>query len=258
MYVAELIYPGTWLNCADKKWAEDVGRMIMFLESSLTEAAVSLNLFESEQAQVFGSHREEEADQDNERHRAPFAEYEKSLGTESFYRGFREVYQMVEIDLKRENWAAGQLPKDYKHSLIFIYAKSFLHALDSIGKFLTVFSKDIPTVPAVSDAKKRFDENFKTLKGVRDSVQHIEDRGRGLDKRSQPLAQKPVDNGMIRSARGALILNNLSNNRYGCTMEDGYFGEVEVSNESLVFARDCIQVVIDAFQWHGTAQHYPS
>jgi hypothetical protein len=73
-----------------------------------------------------------------------------------------------------------------------------------------------------------------------------------------PSALKPVMNTMVHApGGGVLILNTLNGNRYGSTMEDGSFGEVEVSAQSLDLARSAIQTCIDAFTWRPPPHHVP-
>lgn len=87
----------------------------------------------------------------------------------------------------------------------------------------------------------------------------MEDRSRGLGRnQKQPLKLKPIKNNMIYSEGGALVLNSLNGNNYGNTMADGHYGEVEVSIESLIFIRDCIQEIINSLKWKGPKGHYPS
>jgi hypothetical protein len=82
---------------------------------------------------------------------------------------------------------------------------------------------------AVAACEKEYVARFPHLKGVRDSVQHMEASGRGLDKNEKPLKLKPIDNSMIHAPQGGVLaLNSLNNNVFGTTMNDGSCGEVEV------------------------------
>lgn len=96
------------------------------------------------------------------------------------------------------------------------------------------------------------------LRGVRNSVSHFEDRSRGLGRDKQPLNLKPVVNRMVNApGGGVLMLENLLNNRFGSTMEDGHYGEVEVSIETLKISAECVQRVLNAFAWKGPRRHAP-
>lgn len=97
-----------------------------------------------------------------------------------------------------------------------------------------------------------------TLTGVRDTSHHLEDRVRARDRRGKDLVLKPVTNTLINAPQGGvLLLGNLNGNRYGSTMEDGAYGEVEVSARSLASAQSAIQKSIDAFSWKPPKHHIP-
>ncbi|MXF14398.1 hypothetical protein FQ010_27010, partial [Escherichia coli] len=78
-------------------------------------------------------------------------------------------------------------------------------------------------------------KDFPDLRGVRNSTQHREDRARGLGvgREPKPLNLQPISNTFINAPQGALILNNLNGTKFGSTMSDGHYGEVDISPESL-------------------------
>jgi hypothetical protein len=110
----------------------------------------------------------------------------------------------------------------------------------------------------VSSARDNFYAHFQTLTYVRDSSHHLEDRIRGRRRGDIKIDLKPINiPGFMKSYAGVLALDNLNNNRYGSTMANGNYGEVEVSIDSLNKARDCIQETIDAFEWEGFKAYHP-
>jgi hypothetical protein len=112
---------------------------------------------------------------------------------------------------------------------------------------------------AVAACEKEYVARFPHLKGVRDSVKHMEASGRGLDKNEKPLKLKPIDNSMIHAPQGGVLaLNSLNNNVFGTTMNDGSCGEVEVSRRSSMKAQAYVQRMIECFKWRGPMRHYPS
>jgi hypothetical protein len=106
----------------------------------------------------------------------------------------------------------------------------------------------------------RFSIAFPHLRGVRNSSQHMEDRSRGLGagRNPKPLELKPIDNGLIKSEGGALVLNSLNGTKYGNTMADGHYGEVDVSPASMEALNAIFQDILNAFTWKGSKCHLPS
>jgi hypothetical protein len=50
----------------------------------------------------------------------------------------------------------------------------------------------------------------------------------------------------------------LNENRIGLTLENGEYGEVEVSAANLEVARRAVQATIDGCEWSGFPSHEPS
>jgi len=102
---------------------------------------------------------------------------------------------------------------------------------------------------------------FPDLRRVRNTAQHLEDRSRGLGagKNPKPMTLQPVENRLISAPEGGvLVLNSLTDNRFGCTMSDGHYGEVEISPQSLQVLCGLLHEVLQCFQWKGPVQHAPS
>lgn len=254
MYILEIEHPGTWLEFNPKEIAWEIQGVLSQIESVFTEAVIALNLFELERTKDYFEMSKEY----NEALSKKREEILKSKDTNSSAYNFNiTAYDEVDIEARREIWKTGIPPQEFTHSLIFIYAKSFLFSLDNIYKLVDVLSryKNIPI--EVSEARDKLKSNFPNLIGVRNSTHHIEDRIRGLERNEKKIKLKPIDNTLIKSAGGALVLNSLNNNRYGCTMADGHYGEVEVSSNTLSFVRDAIQKILTSFSWTGQSSIYP-
>lgn len=264
MYIFELTYPGTWLEHQDEETAWAIKGVLESLEAQLTEAAVALNLFEQARVRPPKPPFDEEAwRKDGERRRELEEGYlQKAQSSQPQWPTWEEreeARQFADVALKREKWGTGAWPREYEHNLSFIYAKAFLHSMDGISKLLGVLSKEPSITADVVKYHQRFKNDFPNLKGVRDSEQHREDRGRGLDRKGKPLNLKPINNNMISAPGGGILASgNLNGNRYGNTMEDGSYVEVEVSPASLRQAQECIQGIIDELAWRGPKRHYPS
>ncbi|OLC67846.1 MAG: hypothetical protein AUH69_02675 [Actinobacteria bacterium 13_1_40CM_4_65_12] len=100
----------------------------------------------------------------------------------------------VEVSMKRQRWAAGEIPEAHLRRAIFLYAQAFLFGLDGIGKTLTALGSAAWVPGAVTTAREDFYRSLPTLAGVRDTSHHLEDRARRRDRRGKQIAVKPVMN----------------------------------------------------------------
>lgn len=263
MFPFELTYPGYWLECPGVPQSDvrDAQMVFHVLESHLADAALALRLFEREKADVWLPAARPEPQDAYRRRREMELELERGLASnvspQERWSALERIRFEVEVALKRERWAAGEIPEAHRRRAIFLYAQAFLFALDGIGKTLSALASAAWVPVAVKTARGDFYRGLPDLTGVRDTSHHLEDRARGRDRRGKRLALKPVMSGGINAPGGALILGNLTNNRYGSTKEDGSFGEVEVSAQSLELARSAIQTCIDALKWRAPMHHVP-
>lgn len=138
-----------------------------------------------------------------------------------------------------------------------------MYALDSFEKFLRVLKNQPNVPPEISGLHDEIRTAFPDLRDVRNTSQHMEDRSRGIGARrkGQPpqlLELQPIDNELVKSENGALILNCLNGTKYGNTMADGHYGEVDVSPASMEALRSIFQRLLEAFAWKGPKAHLPS
>ncbi|MGV3470013.1 hypothetical protein [Limnobacter sp.] len=261
MFVFEIVTPGTWLDYDDKDWSWKIQNQLQSLESQFFEANTALNLFTNAQSTRPSFADRENWESDSQRRSEIRRAIEQEQGGFQSRDGWDEIHFETEVRFKREKWSNGGVPREFEHNLPFIYARTFLYALDAFDKFLGVLAKD-PNVPAeVATYHEKVAEVFPHLRGVRNTAQHLEDRARGLGagRNPQPLDLKPIDNGLISApGGGALVLNCLNGSRYGSTMSDGHYGEVDVSPESMQHLQKILEGVFSSFKWCGSKQHSPS
>lgn len=261
MYIFDIIWPGTWLDYEDQQWAFMVRNQLSTLQSQYFEANLALNLFLQAQSSQ-SSQLSQDQWEKNSAHRARIRkEVESHISGTCSPERQEEISLETEIRFKREKWSSGSLPKEFKHNLPFVYAKTFLYALDTFGKLLGTLAEDTNAPPQLTDIQQRFSKAFSHLRGVRNTAQHMEDRSRGLGagKNPKPLELKPLMNDAINAPNGGvLILNGLIGSRYGNTMSDGHYGEVDVSPESMKILQGILNEVLNSFKWHGPKHHYPS
>ena len=118
-----------------------------------------------------------------------------------------------------------------------IYAKAFVFALDGIGKLIIGLCNSLHPPAEIRTLRDEYKNHFGHLKHIRDSAIHIEDRGRGKTRNDEPL------NASI------IILGSCIDNRYSFTGENGKQYEIEISNRTLLEAKDIIQKIISSYTW---------
>lgn len=255
--VAELFFPGIRIQSTDRDWANKMERLLSALESELATSAVALHYFSQEYKILWDF-----ADQQEETDKTSAEQgYQELLNKLSQAKGAADTLRIItvsEIEEKQKRWDTGQLPKEYQRCLVSLYAKGFLLSMHTIGKLLETIAQnghaDRPaTVQAQVDC---FRAKLPHVVGVRDSEMHKDERLQGM-ARNRPINIQPIDNGVIRGGK-MLVADTLNGTTFSATMADGHLGEVDVSEESLEIARECIQNVISAFKWEGHPRHCPA
>lgn len=250
-YIAELKYPGSFIAHQDENWAWSISKLIRAMDASLLDAVISLCLYEQAEkinAEIINtelsvSKRIEKGNQ--------IENISQSLKKEQLVDNF-DFYQnqllseQARIHFMKSEMEKGKFPEKYQRRLVFIHARSFLYSLDRIDKIFEALKKENGVPDKAIKAEEEFKNAFPNLRGVRNSSAHIDYRIRGLAR-----SKEIFPNG------GSIWLENLSNNKFGSVMEHGNHGEVEVSFNSIISARDCIQMTIDSFQWKGSPQISP-
>lgn len=261
MVIAELIWPGTWLDYSSPEEAWELQSLLHLLDSNIAEANLALMLF-IQQRVIDANGPRPSIDlwqRDLDERRAVEQRLEASLPAMTFEEQWKAKDRIrfeAELEVARSRWERGDLPRGLLHHAPFLYARSFVFALDGVAKTLKVIAEQ-PIPNDSSGALTSLGQAIPDLVGVRNTAQHQEDRIRRLDHRARPIDLQPIDNNLIRSEGGALVLNSLNDDRYGCTLSDGRFGEVEVSDSSLLAARDAVQQLVNSLAWKGPPRLTP-
>lgn len=260
MFVFEIIVPGTWLDYEDHEWSWKIKKQLDSLQSQFFEANLALNLFTSAQASRSHLFSEDAWDAESKRKQEIRNVLEAKLLEQG--KNYHEIYDelslQTDINFKREKWQQGSIPEEFESNLVFLYARSFLYALDGFDKFLGVLAKEDNVPESIPKLHEKISSIFPDLRGVRNTAQHLEDRSRGLGRAPKPLDLKPVNNEFISAPNGgALILSGLNGSKYGSTMADGHYGEVDVSSESMSHLQEILDSVLNSFKWRGSKQHKP-
>lgn len=258
MDIFELRYPGTWLD----NQSDDHHVMILLreLETHLADASVGLALFQQAQGRPRARPHERAAQRQarvQALQRVLESQIPATLVPQQRFEAIRDTHESADLQARREQWAAGQVPGDYENRLFFIYAHTVLFALENISKTLSVLTDRMPVPAGVGAARDGYAQALPDLVHVRDTAHHIEDRARGLDRNRNPLVLQPVNNGSINAPGGAVVLSSLCDDRLGYTASDGSLREVEISAQSVAAAQTAIQQSLDAFSWRGPSQTIP-
>jgi hypothetical protein len=261
MFVFEVTVPGTWLEHEDRAWAWRIQNQLRLLISQFYEANLALNFFMGAIRKPPSFANREAWERDSRRRAEISRIVEQERGGWGWgVADWESVRFEAEVRFKREKWANGGIPREFEHNVPFLYARAFLYALDGFDKMLGVLARE-PGVPEeLTEWHRKVEDAFPDLRGVRNTAQHMEDRARGLGagKNPKPLDLKPVQNALVHAPGGALILNSLNGSRYGSTMADGHYGEVDVSPESVERLQFILEGVLARFKWHGPKEHLPS
>ena len=257
MIVVELTIPGSRISTKES-WGNDADSLSSTLQTNLDDAAMSLNLFEFQRAQPFPQPAAEDWESDCEQLQEISTRIEGDARSNNAHIDYSEIRELAEIELKRKKWSEGKLPDNYLSRLIFLHAKSYLFAIDMIGKCIRIMDSFHQRPDGVGNALSTFDTAFPSLRHVRNSVAHSEDRSRGLGRNGNAINFQPLSHPYIQAGNASVNMQQcLFDNKFGCTMADGHYGEVQVSVDSLVTACDCIQTALDAFEWDGFRSHRP-
>ncbi len=153
----------------------------------------------------------------------------------------------AEYHKQRINDNDSSIPRKYSHRLIFIYAKNFVQALDNFQRALKTLTTYKALPKEISKLENKLLEFFPDLRGVRNSMQHMEDRIRGLDSKNKPLTLQPINDGII-APNGAYAFDNLHDTKFKTTMSNGYYGEIDISRQSMINLQEIINSVFDLFK----------
>lgn len=267
MFIFEVTTPGTSIIHQDPSKQHEMERLLDNLKDCFFEANTALNLFTEAQQQRQDVNMDDWS-KDSARRSEILNEVRSDLGnTNDFYvfdhRSFYDdmLYE-VDVRFNREKWA-NKIPESLERKKMLIFAKAFLQSLDGFEKFLKVISQQEHVPDNLKDFHADFGAAFPDLRGVRNTVQHMEDRSRGLSDISKKSVKQRIDfkkpSKVVDAPEGVevLIFNTLMGTRFGCTKADGHYGEVDISPESMQALQKILHDVLNSFQWEGMKRHEP-
>lgn len=248
MYIAEIQYPGTWLDIEDRDVAFEIEGMLRHMVDLVSEAAIALTFFENS----LGAKHDPESEwrQDAAIRREIDEKLREELG-DDYYQDYDNTRLESECQVRRRKMELGIVPRAYVHKIPFIHARTFVFAVDSFGKFLDELTKYEQVPEEIVIHQERFNELLPSVRKIRNSAQHIEDRlrryGSWQDKR----------NGKKMEVDGFFGLSNLAGNRLGYTIDDGTYQEIEISESTFKILLDTMNNILPLFKWKGPASIEP-
>jgi hypothetical protein len=258
---------GTRLDGLDAETSEQAIALTSVMTQGVFHAFLALTMFEPAYADASRERTREEfrhnADLRQAHEERLAAEDPREISAPDYFEWKRRISEKAKSEVVREKWAAGELPDELKSQLRFVHAQTFVAALAQVERALGKLAKmglggaEVEARAACHD----FEVAVPSLKAVRDSIEHAEDRRRGLNRRQQKMNLAPIANTWIDApADVVLVAGMLRGTNLAWTAEDGSYQEVEVSDATLESARAAVQRALDALPWdkHGYPRHIPS
>ena len=267
MFIVNIEYPGTWLELPDKNKSFLVSNLISSMETAVIDLAVSLTMFNesmlNDKKENNSKNMEEEWNRKNELRNKIENEYKNKLPSQNdFYENHEFHRGEIEKIYRDEILNSGIVPDSYKHRFVFIHAHSFLSSADTFSKYLSVVSEETE-LEFVVKLLYEFDNSFPSLRKIRNSSEHSEDRSRGYGKpadvrKKQKMELKPINNNLIKADNGGvLVMSSLNGDRLGYTVDDGSYQEFDINMNTLGLIVDVFQRLINGFEWRGSRRINP-
>ncbi len=257
---------GTWVEGLDADVGHEAEALSGLLTRGVLDAVLALAMFEqARNAPHDHSQAAWERDRQLERIREEelASEDPRDCTAPDFMEWRMRISGQARRDVVRAKWEAGELPDELKHRLPFLHAQTFVTALAQVGRAMYALA-ELDTGSAKVEllaARDDFAAALPTLKHVRDSVEHAEDRLRGHNRRGQTMTLAPVTNTAVHAPTGGVLIGGMLNgSNFGWTVEGGDYQEVEISETTIEAARSSVQRALDALPWqtHGHPRYVPS
>jgi hypothetical protein len=155
MFVCELSIPGTRIDDPDHAWAFATLTTLRILYTTLDDISLSLIMFQVAMASRI-HHFSEQGMAD----RAREQQIERELLAASDlnqmnWKRRTEISDTARLAAKRERWA-NKLPQSYQDRLPFLYARSFVVALDRLHKLFEILAREIKAPTGLRDVITAF------------------------------------------------------------------------------------------------------
>jgi hypothetical protein len=148
-----------------------------------------------------------------------------------------EMFKPFDHQLTQEPFDVGCEREPREGHLRSIYARAYLYSLDATRAFVVVLSRQPGISPPTVAACDSFIQRYGYIRGMRNSLQHIEERVQGKGSHDKTL---PV---------GLLIQGSFIGRRFCVTTDSGQHAEVEISEQFAEAARTALLEIIWSFDW---------
>jgi hypothetical protein len=257
---------GTWLEGLAEEIEREAETLTRVMINGVFDALLALAMFEQVRAAPQDDISMEAWERERERERLReeelAAQDPRDFTASDYFEWRMRISEQARRDIVKQKWAAGELPRELKHRLPFLHAGTFVTALAHTRRALHELARlDLGGAETeVAAACDDLDRVIPSLKLVRDSVEHAEDRLRGRNRKGQQMALAPVANQAIHAPGGGILVGGMLNNdNFGWTVDDGTYQEVEVSDATIEASRAAVQRALDALPWkeHGHPRYVP-
>ena len=266
MYITNIEFPGSFLQMEDHQKSFEITSLINTMENAIYDMAISLFLFEKAQKNLFENISSRNRGQELEKERNIESRVEEKYKLQfcnitDYYNDYEHHRHEVNKLCRTEKINSGKVPDCYRSRLPNIHAHSFLSSSDSFMKSLQVICSEVEN-EQVNELYNELEDAFPSLRKVRNSAQHTEDRVRGYGKpqevkKKKKMQLKPIDNNLIKSEGGAIVTESLNGNKLGYTIDDGSYQEFEISVHTLGYFLESFNKILNCFEWSGPKQIKP-
>ena len=263
MFIVTWTKPGVFIEGVEGNIGHKASTIFSSLENQLLDANVSLNLFYQDRTKGLPLPREDlEAHWESERLERQVAEAELNAqyGVVPFsdHDATIKRHADVELHMRRKKWESGEPPISHLASLVWIHARSFVFAIDAYTRFFKQLIALGHKEEDLTAILHELHERVPFMREVRNTVNHIDERSMGKRRIRGKLQDIELQELDTSPFKGKILFNSVLNgNRFGCTLEDGSYGEIEISEKTLLAVLDCLIRGYRVFEWINWPQHFP-
>lgn len=154
------------------------------------------------------------------------------------FNALQEDHRLITARPPDDSWEVNKLRS--------LYARSFAYAVDTLSQLLLALPK-IGALPSGVQAHiEQFQQSFGSIRELRNSLHHIEDRLRTKGRMGKGGQERALPPGLV-------IMGHLVGNKFGCTAANGLYAEIELSAATLATASQIVDDIVWCFDWLGPA-----